>query len=108
MINFFKYCLKFIAIVFMVSFIALNRQHVELYYSPLADNISLPIWKMALAIFIFGFSLGALLLWLNTLPIKKELSRTNKKLVEAEKDREYLGETLHGSQMETLEKKDTI
>ena len=107
MIGFFKYLLKFVAIILIVSFLALNRQETTLYYSPLNDPLTLPLWLMGLVLFAFGFTIGALLLWLNSWPIKKELSRTRKQLKEAEKDRETLGETLHDNQMEALEKHDT-
>lgn len=100
----FKYLLKIPAIIFIVGFVVLNRQEAELYLSPLNDPITLPLWIMGLVLFGVGFMVGALLLWLNSWPVRKELKSTKKKLTDAEQDLEELSDTLHDKKIQQLEK----
>ena len=100
----FKYLVKIPAIIFIVGFVVLNQQDTQLRLSPLNDPIELPMWIMGLALFSVGFTVGALLLWLNSWPIRKELKITKKKLAEAEKDLGDVSDTLHDNQITELEK----
>lgn len=103
-VRFSKFCVKIFAVILIVAFVALNRQQVDFYYSPLNENLTLPLWLIGLVIYALGFLIGALLLWLNNQHYKKELKITRRKLEQAEKDRETLGETLHDHQMKALDK----
>jgi len=76
----FKYLLKIPSVIFIIAFVVLNRQEATLYYSPLAEPITLPLWIMGLFLFAGGFAIGAVLLWLNSWPIRKELRQTKKEL----------------------------
>jgi uncharacterized membrane protein YciS (DUF1049 family) len=76
----FKYLLKIPALIFLVAFVVLNRQETTLYISPMTDPLVLPLWIMGLILFIIGFTVGALLLWLNSWPIRKDLRQTKKDL----------------------------
>jgi uncharacterized integral membrane protein len=78
--QFFKYFLKAITIITLVAFIVLNRQETDFYISPITDPLTLPLWLLGIVLFTFGFLMGALLLWLNSWPIKKELRQTKKDL----------------------------
>ncbi len=100
----FKYLLKIPAIIFIVGFVVLNQQDTELRISVFTDPIILPLWILGLVLFGVGFSVGALLLWLNSWPVRKELKTTKKKLAEAEKDLETLNDTVHDNQIDQLEK----
>ncbi len=82
-----RYILKIFSVILIVAFVVLNRQETELYISPLTDPLILPLWLMGLLIFAIGFTVGALLLWLNSWPIRRELSRTKKKLEVHEKEK---------------------
>lgn len=105
-IKVFRYLLKFFAIVLIVAFVVLNQQTIELYISPLTEPLTLPLWLMGLVIFAFGFIIGALLLWLNNWPVKRELSRTRKKLDQCEKDQIQLSEAVKDTEVQKLEKPD--
>ena len=98
-----RYILKFVSVILIVAFVALNRQETRLYISPLTDPLELPIWLMGLVIFAFGFIVGALLLWLNSWPIRKELRQTKKALAQSEKDQTELSETLQANSINTIE-----
>lgn len=100
----FKYLLKIPAIIFIVGFVVLNQQDTELKVSVFTDPIILPLWILGLILFGIGFAVGALLLWLNSWPVRKELKSTKKRLAEAEQDIEDLSDTLHDNQIEQLEK----
>lgn len=79
-IKIFKYLLKIPSVIFIIAFVVLNRQEATLYYSPLAEPLTLPLWIMGLFLFSAGFIVGALLLWLNSWPVRKELRQTKKDL----------------------------
>ena len=104
-IRFLQYVLKVIAVIFIIGFVALNRDVIDIYYSPLSDPLQIPLWLVGLLLFSFGFTIGILLIWLDSYKYKRDLRSTRKKLDDAEKDRETLGETLHDQQMKTLENK---
>ena len=103
-VKIFKYLLKIPAIIFIVGFVVLNQQDTTLYISPLTSPLILPLWIMGLVLFGIGFTVGALLLWLNSWPIRKELKQTKKDLKVAESDREELADTLHDKQTIQIEK----
>lgn len=102
-INFFKYILKILAIIFIVGFVVLNRQETTFYLSPLNDPLTLPMWLMGLVLFSVGFIIGALLLWLNSWPTRKDLKATKKQLKESEKDLEDLSQINRENQIKTLD-----
>jgi len=86
----FKYLLKIPTLIFIVAFVVLNRQETSLYISPLADPLVLPLWVMGLVLFAVGFIVGALLLWLNSWPIRKELRQVKKDLKNTQEKYEEL------------------
>ncbi len=88
--QFFKYFLKAITLITLVAFIVLNRQETEFYISPLTEPLILPLWLLGIVLFTFGFSMGALLLWLNSWPIKKELRQTKRQLSQTQEKYEDL------------------
>lgn len=98
-----RYLLKFVSVILIVAFVVLNRQETTLYISPLSEPLTLPLWLMGLVIFTFGFIVGAVLLWLNSWPIRKDLRQTKKKLAQAEKDSAELSETMRDNQTQSLE-----
>jgi uncharacterized membrane protein YciS (DUF1049 family) len=89
----FKYLLKIPALIFIIAFVVLNRQETTLFFSPLASPLTLSLWLLGLVLFAFGFIVGALLVWLNTWPIRKELRQTKKYLKSAEHDIDDLSKT---------------
>lgn len=86
----FKYLLKIPTLIFCVAFVVLNMQDTTLYYSPLATPITLPLWLLGITLFSLGFIVGALLVWLNTLPARKELKQARTALKKAEEERDTL------------------
>ncbi len=82
----FKYLLKIPALIFIVAFVVLNRQETELYISPLSDPLTLPLWLLGIILFALGFLVGALLLWLNHWPERKQ-NRTLKKDLKQTQDK---------------------
>jgi len=99
----FRFILKFLAIVFIVAFVVLNRQETTLYISPLSEPLTLPMWIMGLVLFSIGFTVGALLLWLNTLSVKRDLKQARKKLDQAEHDLVETSENLQDKQIKEIE-----
>ncbi len=102
-VKIFKYLLKIPTLILVVAFVVLNRQETTLYISPLTDPVVLPLWIMGLIIFAVGFTVGALLLWLNSWPTYKELKKTKKDLKQAELDLENLKNDFHDNAIERLD-----
>ena len=98
----FKYILKIPTIIFVVAFVVLNRQEATLYFSPIASPLILPLWLLGLVLFAIGFAVGALLLWLNSWPVYKELRQTKKDLKTMEKERDLIADTMHDREIDTL------
>ena len=90
----FKYLLKIPTIILCVAFVVLNMQDTTLYYSPITSPITLPLWLLGLTLFIFGFVVGSLLVWLNEHPNRKELRQLRKELKSTQKEREELEDTI--------------
>ena len=86
----FKYLLKIPALIFIVAFVVLNRQETTLYISPLSDPLTLPLWFLGIILFAVGFLVGALLLWLNNWPARKELKSIRKELKQTQEKYEEL------------------
>jgi len=98
----FKYLLKIPALIFIIAFVVLNRQEATLYYSPLVEPLTLPLWIMGLILFGVGFSVGALLLWLNSWPTYKELRTVKKQLKQTEAEIEDLQDAAHDAQIDKI------
>lgn len=86
----FKYLLKIPTLILIVAFVVLNRQETSLYISPLTDPLILPLWLLGMILFAVGFLVGALLLWLNHWPDRKELKATKKDLKNTQEKYEEL------------------
>ncbi len=99
----FQYLLKIPAVIFIIGFVVLNQQDTTLYISPLMDPLEFPLWIMGIILFGAGFSVGALLLWLNSWPTRRELKIAKKKLKEIEKEQDDLRNTIHDNQVEQWE-----
>lgn len=98
----FKYLLKIPTLILIVAFVVLNRQDTTLYFSPLMDPITLPLWIMGLSFFAIGFIVGAILLWLNSWPIRKELKQSKKDFQTLEKEHTNLSNSLQDKYIESL------
>jgi uncharacterized integral membrane protein len=98
----FKLLLKIPALIFCVAFVVLNMQDTTLYYSPIANPVTLPLWALGLTLFSIGFIVGALLLWLNQIPKSKELKETQKTLKKTEEERDALEETVRENSQNAL------
>lgn len=99
----FQYLLKIPTLVFCVAFVVLNMQDATLYYSPLAEPVTLPLWALGLTLFTLGFLVGAMLVWLNGMPKSKELRQAKKDLKKAIEDREELEDTMREQRMEEIQ-----
>lgn len=99
----FKYLLKIPTLIFCVAFVVLNMQDTTLYYSPLATPITLPLWLLGLTLFAIGFTVGALLVWLNDLPKKKELRQLRRELKKTEGERDQLEDDIRDKRVESMQ-----
>lgn len=99
--KFFKYLLKIPTFIFCVAFVVLNMQDTTLYYSPLANPVTMPLWLLGIILFSFGFIVGGLLVWLNHWPLKRDLKAAQKDLAKAEKDRAALAQDVIADPVKT-------
>ena len=98
----FKYLLKFMTIAFCVAFVVLNMQDTIFYYSPMAAPLQLPLWALGMLLFAIGFTLGAMLVWLNDIPKKRELRRLKKDLAKVENERDALESDMRENERATM------
>lgn len=92
--RFFKYLLKIPTFIFCVAFVVLNMQDTTLYYSPLANPVTMPLWLLGIILFSLGFMIGGLLVWLNHWPLKRELKQAQKERTKIEKEREAMAQDI--------------
>ena len=57
----------FVLILALVALCLLNRDAVSFSYFPLRDPIDVPLYIPILGAMLFGFFLGALMVWIHTL-----------------------------------------
>jgi len=99
----FKYLLKIPTLIFIVAFVVLNQQETSLYISPLTDPLTLPLWLLGSGLFAIGFCVGALLFWLNSWPVHKDLRQTKKDLKQTQEKYEEIINLRHHDDIKMIE-----
>jgi len=68
------------------GFCILNAQSINVTWSPLHDDITLPLYAIILGSLIVGFLLGACALWINRAYLRKEKRQQKKQIKTLEKE----------------------
>lgn len=72
----------FILAVLLTVFAILNRQKVEIVFSPVHESYEAPLYLIALCMLGLGFLIGALTVWLNGGSLRR-LKRRQRKTIKA-------------------------
>ncbi len=76
------------ATIVIAVFAALNRADVSVILNPLdlEQNVAVPLYLVVLSAVLFGFVTGALMIWLNMSPLRKQKRTQRKEIKELEKE----------------------
>jgi uncharacterized integral membrane protein len=89
MINIVRGFVGFIIAVILTVFALFNRQTVEVFYSPVHDPLSFPLYLIILSFLGMGFIMGGFVVWINAGHTRK-LTRQQRRQITA------LGKELEG------------
>ncbi len=85
-----RFIIGFIITVSITIISVLNRNIISFTWSPVHENVQLPIYFIILVFFLIGFLFGGINVWINHSKIRKE-RRKQKKIIETlEKEIENL------------------
>ena len=82
-------CKFIVTVAFAASLLWLsfaNRDSIELNWSPLHEPADIPVAALVLIAAVAGFVWGALIVWLNTAPLRRERRRQAKDVSRLEKE----------------------
>lgn len=75
-----------ILIVIIAAFAILNRDIVDVTYSPVHDPYALPLYAVILGALITGFLIGGCAVWINHLGLRRTKRKQNKQIKTLEKE----------------------
>lgn len=85
--KFIRGIIGLVAAILFTIFAVANRQSVDIVWNPGASSPShLPLYLVALGALAIGFILGALFVWISTLPVRWEKSRQKRHIKKLEKE----------------------
>lgn len=74
----------------LIAFAVTNRQTTSLVYSPLHEPLELPLYLITLLFMGLGFTLGAVIVWINLGKTRKTQRQQSKSIKALEKEVEQL------------------
>lgn len=85
--GFIRWIIGFFITVSIAIFVVMNRDFVDVYWNPLVVDqfISLPLYALILGCMVFGFLIGALVVWFNMGGLRQERRRQKKEIKDLEK-----------------------
>ena len=92
----------------VIVFSAVNRDLVTLDLWPLPNEITVPVFTMVLAVFIFGFLFGGIVAWVSAGTQRRKARNALWRAETAERELRSLKNTLHDREVELREVKDSI
>lgn len=92
----------------VVVFSAVNRDLVTLDLWPLPNEITVPVFTMVLAVFIFGFLFGGIVAWVSAGTQRRKARNALWRAETAERELRSIKNTLHDRERELRNVKDSI
>ena len=84
--SFIRSLFTFLVLLAIAGFCILNAQSIEVSWSPIHDNITLPLYAIILGATLIGFILGAGTMWMNSGHVRKEKRQQKKQIKTLEKE----------------------
>ncbi len=84
--SFLRAIIAIILTLVLAGFAALNTEKIEVVISPVSDAILIPLYAIALGAVAFGFVSGALMVWINGAPVRKDRRKKKKAIRILEKE----------------------
>jgi len=81
-----KSIFTFILTLIIAGFCILNAQSIDVSWSPVHDDITLPLYAIIISSLTVGFFLGAGALWINSAHLRKEKRQQKKQIKTLEKE----------------------
>lgn len=92
----------------VIVFSAVNRDLVSLDLWPLPNEITVPVFTLVLAVFIFGFLFGGIVAWVSASTQRRKARNALWRAETAERELRSLKNTLHDRERELKDVKDSI
>ncbi len=81
-----RWIIGLIITICIASMAVMNRHNVTLLWSPINDDLTLPLYAIILLSMAVGFIFGGILVWINTGKTRKEKRRQKKEIKLLEKE----------------------
>lgn len=92
----------------VIVFSAVNRDLVSLDLWPLPNEITVPVFTLVLAVFIFGFLFGGIVAWVSASTQRRKARNALWRAETAERELRSLKNTLHDRERELKDVKESI
>ena len=92
----------------VIVFSAVNRDLISLDLWPLPNEITVPVFTLVLAVFIFGFLFGAIVAWVSAGAQRRKARNGIWRAETAERELRSLKNTLHDRERELRDVKESI
>lgn len=76
----------FIIAASVTAFAVFNRHSVDLFWSPVNEPVSLPLYAVGLGFMVYGFLVGAAIVWLSGSAVRRSRRKQIKRIRELEKE----------------------
>lgn len=92
----------------VIVFSAVNRDLITLDLWPLPNEITVPLFTLVLAVYIFGFLFGAIVAWVSAGAQRRKARNALWRAETAERELRSMKSTLHDRERELKDVKDSI
>jgi uncharacterized integral membrane protein len=85
-----RWTIGFCFTVLAVAFAVTNRETVSVFWSPFHNAFEGPLYLVVLTLMAIGFLTGGLIVWINTLPVRRNARQLKKRVTALEKELEAI------------------
>jgi uncharacterized integral membrane protein len=83
-----RWIVGFAFAVLAIAFAITNRQDVSVNWSPFHTPVEGPLYLLVLSLMAIGFLTGGLIVWINTIPLRRKSRQMKKRIQALEKELE--------------------
>jgi uncharacterized integral membrane protein len=82
-----RWIFGFIISVALAAFAVANRQSIDIYWSPVHNAATLPVYLVVLTAMAAGFLIGAIIVWFSLIPVRFKSWRQGKIISRLQKEK---------------------